>query len=197
MRLLLALVFLTSLLSCSNEDNSDVQVEMIEYFYVNQYDSVRLCVNSYAVLKKNHQCLMESDIYNRDGKDRFKFFKIDKKRFTEFIARISSVTQDTFLLDKIDGRPFVKFIYHSEKKSVIISLVNSNNPFFPFKEHLDSMFVNGKKLKDSTLIKTRRNRLIKHMCSKEFPEIVILYPISLQKRMVTKPDFFLADTLFH
>lgn len=198
MRFLLPVFFLALfLLSCSNKDESNVQVEMIEYFYVSQYDSVRLCVNSYAIIEKNCQCSMEAGIYKHGGRNRFKYFEVDKKRFAEFTTHFSSVTQDTFLPDKIDGRPFVKFIIHSDKKPVIISLVNCNNSFFPFKEHLDSMFVSGQILKDSTLLKSHRNRLIKHMCSKEFPEIVILYPFPLQKSILKKPDFILADTLFH
>jgi hypothetical protein len=59
------------------------------------------------------------------------------------------------------------------------------------------MFVNGQILKDPTSLKSQRNRLIKQMCSKEFPEIVILYPFPLQKSILKKPDFLLADTLFH
>jgi hypothetical protein len=198
MRFLLPAFFLAlSLLSCSTENKTNVQVEMIEYYYFNQYDSVRLSIKSYAVIEKNRQCLMEADIYKNKGKNRFKYFKIDKKRFTEFITRFSSFTKDTFLLDKIDGGPFVKFIYHSDKKPVMISLEYSNNPFYQFKEHLDSMFANGKILKDSTLLKTQRNRLIKNMCSKEFPESIILYPFHPEKIILKKPDFLLADTLFH
>lgn len=170
---------------------------MIEYYYGNHYDSIKLYALKYAIIYKNGKCLMESDKCNSAGRNCFKHFKIEKERFLEFVKHLSTIKRDTFLVDCISGRPFVKFICHSNNNSILVSIVPGNNPFFFFKEHLDSLFESGKTLRNSNLVVIERNKVVKQMCSKDFPEPVIFYPRFFHENVLKKPDFILSDTLFH